>query len=255
MYLTRPALFASLLLLLTPSFAQSQEPDPAPRKDLNERVLEAMQKMRRGANRPTAPVGQPAPNPAQTRHEAKPIPEPNQEPAAPEPPLLNDEPESPARPAEPPKAPTPREYTLQEGDTLSDIAKKFYGSRKQWIAIAKANPTVDPTRLKVGQKIRLPESEAIDQPTEPQDSTPTPPPAAPAGESSVVVRSGDTLGAISQRVYGTSKKWREIFEANKDQLPDPNRLRVGMKLKLPAPPAINSASAPAPSPRPSGASN
>jgi LysM repeat protein len=47
------------------------------------------------------------------------------------------------------------EYTIQSGDTLEKVAKKH---RVGIAAILQLNPGVDPTRLRIGQKIRLPES-------------------------------------------------------------------------------------------------
>ncbi|MCC5808539.1 MAG: LysM peptidoglycan-binding domain-containing protein [Opitutales bacterium] len=51
--------------------------------------------------------------------------------------------------------------------------------------------------------------------------------------STYVVRPGDTLSRISQRVYGTPGRWTEIFEANRDRLPSPNALQVGQELVIP----------------------
>ena len=48
-----------------------------------------------------------------------------------------------------------------------------------------------------------------------------------------VVQSGDTLSSISSRFLGKSSRSREIFEANRRVLKNPNRLRVGMKIKIP----------------------
>lgn len=47
-------------------------------------------------------------------------------------------------------------YTVQKGDTLFKIAKEHYGDGKQYTKIVAANPGLDPSRLKVGQKITLP---------------------------------------------------------------------------------------------------
>lgn len=47
------------------------------------------------------------------------------------------------------------------------------------------------------------------------------------------VRGGDTLSSISRTVYGSPARWREIFEANRDVLPNPNSLRVGLELRIP----------------------
>jgi len=53
------------------------------------------------------------------------------------------------------------------------------------------------------------------------------------GQTSYVVQSGDTLSKISSKVYGTPNKWRKIFLANKDQMANPNALKVGQTLKIP----------------------
>src|SRR5690606_34169520 len=48
-----------------------------------------------------------------------------------------------------------------------------------------------------------------------------------------VVQSGDTLSGIAQKYLGSSARFEEIYEANRDLLKNPNDLRVGMKLKIP----------------------
>ena len=47
------------------------------------------------------------------------------------------------------------------------------------------------------------------------------------------VRSGDTLGKISIRFYGTSSRYMEIYNANRDVLSTPSSLRVGQVLRIP----------------------
>jgi LysM repeat protein len=49
-----------------------------------------------------------------------------------------------------------QEYTIKSGDTFYNIAEKFYGTGKDDYWIQKANPKVDPSKLKVGQKILIP---------------------------------------------------------------------------------------------------
>jgi len=47
------------------------------------------------------------------------------------------------------------------------------------------------------------------------------------------VVSGDTLSKIAKRFYGDANAYMKIFEANKDQLKDPNMIGVGQKLRIP----------------------
>jgi len=49
-----------------------------------------------------------------------------------------------------------------------------------------------------------------------------------------VVRKGDTLQKISRKFYGTTRKWRRLYEANRDVLTQgPDKLQVGMRLVIP----------------------
>jgi hypothetical protein len=47
------------------------------------------------------------------------------------------------------------------------------------------------------------------------------------------VVSGDTLSKIAKKYYGDAAQYSKIFEANKDQLKDPDKIQVGQKLKVP----------------------
>jgi nucleoid-associated protein YgaU len=53
-------------------------------------------------------------------------------------------------------------------------------------------------------------------------------------ERSVTVEKGDTLSKISKDAYGKAKFWKQIFEANRDVLKDPDKIFPGQVLKLPA---------------------
>ncbi len=44
---------------------------------------------------------------------------------------------------------------------------------------------------------------------------------------------GDNLHLIAGYYYGDSRQWERIWEANRDQLPDPNRITEGMFLRVP----------------------
>ena len=57
-------------------------------------------------------------------------------------------------------------------------------------------------------------------------------PAAPAAQTYTVV-AGDNLSKIAKRVYGDANQWRRIFEANRDQIENPDLIRPGQKLVIP----------------------
>jgi nucleoid-associated protein YgaU len=45
--------------------------------------------------------------------------------------------------------------------------------------------------------------------------------------------SGDTLGAIAKRYYGKASQYTRIHEANKELIPDPNKIYPGQKIRIP----------------------
>ena len=48
------------------------------------------------------------------------------------------------------------------------------------------------------------------------------------------VQSGDTLSKIAKAHLGDANAYMKIFEANKDQLSDPDKIKPGQVLKIPA---------------------
>ena len=59
-------------------------------------------------------------------------------------------------PAPPPDAPAAQSYTVVSGDTLSKIAKQFYGDAGAYLKIADANGIDDPNSIQVGQELTIP---------------------------------------------------------------------------------------------------
>lgn len=48
------------------------------------------------------------------------------------------------------------------------------------------------------------------------------------------VQAGDNLSRIAKHFYGDANAWKTIFDANRDQLTDPDRIKAGQMLKIPA---------------------
>jgi len=57
--------------------------------------------------------------------------------------------------------------------------------------------------------------------------------AAPAAAKTYTVKAGDTLGAIAKEHLGNAGAYMKIFELNKDQLTDPDKIKPGQVLRLP----------------------
>ena len=162
------------------------------------------------------------------------------------------------RPVEPTGGPAvasaTRAYRVRAGQTLTSIASEVYGDPHLWKQIVAVNPGINPSRLKVGAKIQIPEPSAVrSQPivvvpdTSADDShrkvirasdvvvgnddgieTPT-----PAG-TTYVVQPGDTLYKIAKRRLGSSRRADALYELNRDVIgSDAARLSRGMVLRLP----------------------
>ena len=78
-------------------------------------------------------------------------------------------------------------------------------------------------RVKPGAQASASQTQATPQPT-----------PAKAAMKTYTVKSGDTLSEIAKRELGSANKYMEIFNANKDQLTDPDKIKPGQVLKIPA---------------------
>ena len=58
-------------------------------------------------------------------------------------------------------------------------------------------------------------------------------PAAAAGKATYTVKPGDTLSKIARDQLGDANAYMDIFNANRDQLSDPNKIQPGQVLKIP----------------------
>lgn len=56
------------------------------------------------------------------------------------------------------------------------------------------------------------------------------------GEQTYTIGKGDTLSKIAKEHYGSANAWKQIFEANRDTIEDPDRIFPGQVIKLPPKP-------------------
>jgi nucleoid-associated protein YgaU len=67
----------------------------------------------------------------------------------------------------------------------------------------------------------------------PSQAVGAPPAPAPPAPKTYTVKAGDTLGQIAKEHLGSAGAYMKIFEMNKDQLTDPNKIKPGQVLRLP----------------------
>jgi nucleoid-associated protein YgaU len=58
--------------------------------------------------------------------------------------------------------------------------------------------------------------------------------AAGGSLQTYTVKSGDTLSKIAKQFYGDAAQYTKIFDANRDQLSNPDKIQVGQELKIPS---------------------
>jgi len=79
------------------------------------------------------------------------------------------------------------------------------------------------------------EEPAWSQPLNVPTFTDEEPVAEPVSSSMVeyTVEKNDTLQKISKKFYDTYRKWPQIYEANKEKIRDPNKIKPGIVLQIP----------------------
>ena len=123
---------------------------------------------------------------------------------------------APAEAAPAPTAPAPEDktvvvYRLPKQQTLDDVGAILWPEGDVGPFILKANPGIAGVEavLPAGTAVRIPRS------------------------FTYVVQRGDSLADIAENTLGLPELYKLIVEANKDVLPDPDQMEVGVALKVP----------------------
>ena len=144
-------------------------------------------------------------------------------------------------------------YPIQEGDSYWTISKKLYGTARYFRVLAEFNSEAipDPSKMRPGMTISTPDESVLRRMLLANSSTSAgseealrpvgAPPITPANgiffdeknQPRYRVGKDDTLTTIAAEHLGRWARWRQIFEMNKDQMDNPNKLQIGMILKLP----------------------
>lgn len=141
-------------------------------------------------------------------------------------------------------------HAVQRGETLFQIAGKYYGTGHVWRELAQFNGLANKDGVvREGARLKIPSKELLLGKASPTETAGR---GAPMPEAATVktirrqdvpilkpeikfatytVRKGETLGEISRKVLGSSKRWSELAEFNK--LEDEDTIVAGTVLKVP----------------------
>lgn len=111
-----------------------------------------------------------------------------------------------------------QEYTVGKNETLMMIAFKLYGDYGKWKDLSDYNQ-LKSNKLSQGQKIKYIAPEVVFE-WNPQGNP-------------YLIKKQDTLGLISDKTYGTTKEWKNIWENNKPLIKDPNKIFAGFTIYTP----------------------
>ncbi len=153
----------------------------------------------------------------------------------------------------------PGKYTVKDGDTLFQIAQKYYQNGDKFSEIVKANNLASADVVVTGQVLEIPkldsnETIALNESTPKESASPQPsasasPMATPAASvvantdqsvdwgptitgNTYVVVEGDWLSTISARAYnGNPMDYMKIAQVN--NIPNPDLIEPGMVLTIP----------------------
>jgi nucleoid-associated protein YgaU len=92
----------------------------------------------------------------------------------------------------------------------------FFGKKKD------DKKNADFSNVQSGSSSTAPDAPAPDQAT-----------GTTGQDRTYVVAKGDSLSKIAKQHYGDANQWRRIFDANRDQISNPDLIHPGQTLKIP----------------------
>ncbi|HSW47229.1 MAG TPA: LysM peptidoglycan-binding domain-containing protein [Phycisphaerae bacterium] len=144
----------------------------------------------------------------------------------------------------------PRTHVVQAGETFTSLAVKYFGHARHANLITKANPDIEPRKMRVGMKLTIPPAPDSAAPTMAATASPTPPggPAIPTAtpitrstkplpvptDRAYTVKAGEGWYTIAQRFLSDGRRWTELYELNKERVPhNPMLVPPGLTIELP----------------------
>lgn len=169
----------------------------------------------------------------------------------------------------------PKTHVVQAGETFTSLAVKYFGHAKYTNLITKANPTVDPRKVRIGMKVIIPP--APENMTAAASPAPAPGPGTPTAtlagtrspsagtpitrtakappvpaDRAYTIKAGEGWYTLAQRFLGNGERWTELYELNKERVPhNPHNVPPGTVIELPKEANMKAVTA-APTTKPAG---
>ncbi|MFH0877948.1 MAG: LysM peptidoglycan-binding domain-containing protein [Candidatus Omnitrophota bacterium] len=118
----------------------------------------------------------------------------------------------------------PAERKLTRRTYVTEIELGFPGKKKK----AKT-ATAGTSSQMVVESVQEPAGESVIEEEMTQEASPK----VAGNVTTYTVQPNDTLQKISLKLYGSTKQWKKIFDANSDRLKSPDRIYAGQVLNIP----------------------
>lgn len=123
-----------------------------------------------------------------------------------------------------------KEYVVNERDTLKSIAQEQLGGSHRWRYLYEFNKEhiQNPDSLEPGTVIVIP----VEQEKQ-KEITQTAGVIKSRATRTYTIVKKDSLWKVSQKQLGDGKRWKEIYDLNKDKIKNPDKLIPGTKIEIP----------------------
>ena len=136
-------------------------------------------------------------------------------------------------------------HSVRSGDSYWTISRQYYGTARYFQALSAYNKSRvrNPRQMRPGMKVLVPSRRHLES----RFASLVPMAAGGVGGTRTIgfqvdanghpiyaVGADDTLTGIARTHLGRTSRWVQIYRMNRDQLPSPHKLKLGMVLRMPA---------------------
>lgn len=119
-------------------------------------------------------------------------------------------------------------YTVQSGDTLYSISRKFFDDNTMVRKLCQANRGISADSLMIGQELIIPSVPILNDIEEIQNLN-----RKKYKKAVYRIRWGDSLYKLASKAYNDGKNWKIIYDANKNEIMNTKDVPVGQVIIIP----------------------